>query len=145
MMPVYLKHRGVWLRVKEVYAIVSTGRRKRRGKQRSTSTSSSSGMLVAESVERVPLNGMKYKVEIPIASTRVTRFAAQLVLRVPHVTVVIEPRGDDYVAIVYARSRKELQEYKNLVEKIAREVGVAREEEEVEEEVEEVEEEAEEE
>ena len=44
--------------------------------------------------------------------------------------VVIEPKGEDYIAVVYARSRKELEDNLRLVQSIARKVGVMREEEE---------------
>ncbi len=138
-MPVFLKHRGVWLRIKEVYKIEPRRSKKRKKSSRGASASTG-GMLVAESVEKLPVNGMKYKAEIEVSSLRVTRFAARVMLEAPHVTVVIEPKGDDYVARVYARSKKELEEHLRLVESIARKVGVmmeGEEEEEVEEEVEE--------
>ena len=127
-MPVFLKHRGVWLRIKEVYKIEP--RRSKKRKKGTRSTSSVSGMLVAESVDKLPLDGMKYRAEIEISSTRVTRFAARVMLEAPHVMVVIEPKGEDYVAVVYARSRKELEDNLRLVQSIARKVGVMREEEE---------------
>ncbi len=136
-MPVYIKHKGTWLRVKEVYHIEPVRRRKR-----TRSSTSTSSMLVAESVDKVNLNGLRYRAEIPISSTRVTRFAARLFQSYPNITVLIEPRGEDYVAIVYARSKKELEQYTKLVEQIARQVGVMlEEEEEIVEEEEEVEEE----
>ena len=142
-MPVFLKHRGVWLRIKEVYRI-EPRRAKKRGKKSAPRSSAASGMLVAESVDKLPINGMRYRAEIEVSSQRVTRFAAQVMLAAPHVTVVIEPRGEDYVAVVYARTKRELEEHKRLVESIARQLGAMREEEEEIEE-EEVEEEVEEE
>ncbi len=142
-MPVFLKHRGVWLRIKEVYKI-EPRRARKRGKKSTPKSSAASGMLVAESVEKLPLDGLKYRAEIEVSSQKVTRFAAQVMLAAPHITVVIEPKGEDYVAIVYARSKRELEQYKKLVESIARQVGAMREEEEELEE-EEVEEEVEEE
>ncbi len=137
-MPIYLKYRGTWLRLKEVYSyaeVVRTRRRRTRGSTAST------GMLVAESVDAPRLNGLKYTVEIPVSSTKVTRFAANLLLRAPHVTVVIEPRGEDYIARIYSRSKSELEEHKRIVESVLRQVGGLIEEEEDVEEVEEEEEE----
>ncbi len=126
-MPVYLRHKGTWLRIKEVYRIEPVRQRKKR---KSSKTTTYSSMLVAESVDKVPLDGLRYKAEIPISSTRVTRFAAQLFLSLPHATILIEPRGEDYVAIVYARSKRELEQLVSQVEHIARMVGVSMEEEE---------------
>ena len=142
-MPVFLKHRGVWLKIKEVYRIEP--RRSKKRKKSTKSVSSASGMLVAESVDKLPLNGMKYKAEIEISSTRVTRFAARVMLEAPHVMVVIEPKGEDYVAVVYARSKKELENNLRIIQSIAKKVGVMREEEEELEEEEEISEEEEEE
>ena len=142
-MPVFLKHRGVWLKIKEVYKIEP--RRSKKRKKSTKSVSSASGMLVAESVDKLPLNGMKYKAEIEISSTRVTRFAARVMLEAPHVMVVIEPKGEDYVAVVYARSKKELENNLRIIQSIAKKVGVMREEEEELEEEEEISEEEEEE
>ncbi len=119
-MPIYLKYRGAWLRLKEVYQPAEALKSRRR---RSRSSSTTIGMLVAESVEPPKLDGLRYSAEIPVSSTKVTRFAAYLILRAPYVTVIIEPRGNDYVAKIYSKSRKELEQHKRLVEEILRQVG----------------------
>ena len=138
MAPIYLKHSGVWLKIKEVYNVYTST--KRRKKSRTTSSQHS---LVAEMVKKPKTNGLRYVESMIISSSKVSRFIARLYLATPQIVAVIEPYGDDYIVKFYGKTRQDALEAKRLGERIAGELqvrGRATEEEE-EAEVEEVEEE----
>jgi len=138
MAPIYLKHSGVWLKIKEVYNVYTSTRRRKKSR-----TASSQHSLVAEMVKKPKTNGLRYIESMIVSSSKVSRFIARLHLAAPQIVAVIEPYGDDYIVKFYGKTRQDALEAKRLGERIARELQVrgrvAEEEEEVE--AEEVEEE----
>ncbi|WP_048061524.1 hypothetical protein [Hyperthermus butylicus] len=109
-MQVYIKHGGVWLRIKEVYTIQPTTR-KRRGRQQPRSSPYG---IVAESVESIELKGYKYSKEIAVPAMKVSRFAARLHLEPGEAIVVIEEyAADRYKAMIYAKNKTQLEEAVN--------------------------------
>jgi len=119
MAPVYLKHGGVWLRIKEVYSVYTSS--KRRKKSRTTSSQQS---LVAEMVEKPETNGLRYVESMIISSSKISRFIARLHLAAPQVVAVVEPYGDDYIVKFYGKTKQDALEAKKLGERIARELQV---------------------
>ena len=119
MAPVYLKHGGVWLKIKEVYNVYTSS--KRRKKSRTTSSQQS---LVAEMVKKPETNGLRYVESMIISSSKISRFIARLHLAAPRVVAVIEPYGDDYIVKFYGKTKQDALEAKKLGERIARELQV---------------------
>ncbi len=134
-MPVYLSYGSVWLKLKEAPEPQAAGGRRRRQRRVSAPYG-----LVAESVERVDLDGLEKVYEVVVPATKVSRFASRLLKTIPaSFTVLIEPHGDDYVARFYAPNASYAGEAASIVARLFRELKVSGEEE-VEGEVEEEEE-----
>lgn len=114
-MRVAIKHDDVWLLIKEVYAL--RRRPKRRGRQKQQ-RSIPYGM-VAVSVEKPPINGMRYRVEIEVPASKATRFAIKMFQAAGNAVVVIEPLSiDRYRALIYAAKREEAERVGKLAESI---------------------------
>jgi hypothetical protein len=146
---VYLRYSGsgTWLRIKEVYALQSSGSRRRRSRQQ---PKSSPYGIVAESVDKPNIRGYRFHAEVKVPAMKVSRFAARafLVKNVDAVVVIEEESLDSYKATVYAKSKAELENAVGILMEIVsslqagRRRGTEEEEESVEEaEAEEVEEE----
>lgn len=122
-MKVLIRHGDTWLLLKEVYTIQQ--QRRKRGRQRTRSTAPYG--MVAESVEKLPVNGMRYKDEVNVPATKVSRFATKMYMAAGDAVVAIEPDGPDkYRATIYARSRTELKRVKELAESVIASLQVRR-------------------
>lgn len=122
-MKVLIRHGDTWLLLKEVYTIQQ--QRRKRGRQRTRSTAPYG--MVAESVEKLPVNGMRYKDEVNVPATKVSRFATKMYMAAGDAVVAIEPDGPDkYRATIYARSRTELKRVKELAESVIAALQVRR-------------------
>ncbi|KSW12303.1 hypothetical protein CF15_06030 [Pyrodictium occultum] len=122
-MRVLIRHGDVWLLLKEVYTI-QRGRR-RRGRQR-TRSAAPYGM-VAESVEKPPVNGMKYSGYVEVPATKVSRFATKMHMAEGNAVIAIEPDGlDSYKAVIYASTKSELERVKRLAESVIASLQVRR-------------------
>ena len=141
-MRVLIRHSDTWLLLKEVYTIQQ--QRRKRGRQK-TRGAAPYGM-VAESVDKLPVNGMRYRTEVSVPATKVSRFATKMYMTAGNAVIAIEPDGSDkYRAVIYARTKNELLRIKELAESIIASLQVRRgrtepEEEESEEVIEELEE-----
>ncbi len=115
-MRVLIKHGDVWLQLKEVYVLQR--RPRKRGRKSASSRASPYGM-VAESVDRINVNGYKYSEAIIVPASKVSRFASRAHLTPLDAVVVIEPEAaDKYRATIYARSKKELEAAREAALKI---------------------------
>ena len=122
-MKVLIKHGDTWLLLKEVYTIQQ--QRRKRGRQRMRSAAPYG--MVAESVEKLPTNGMRYKDEVEVPATKVSRFATKMYMAAGDAVIAIEPDGSDkYKAIIYARSKTELKRVKELAESVIASLQVRR-------------------
>ncbi|BES81377.1 hypothetical protein [Pyrodictium abyssi] len=122
-MKVLIKHGDTWLLLKEVYTIQQ--QRRKRGRQKTRSTAPYG--MVAESVEKLPVNGMRYKDEVNVPATKVSRFATKMYMAAGDAVVAIEPDGPDkYRATIYARSKTELERVKELAESVVASLQVRR-------------------
>jgi len=120
---VLIKHGDTWLLLKEVYTIQQ--QRRKRGRQKTRSTAPYG--MVAESVEKLPVNGMKYRDEVNVPATKVSRFATKMYMAAGDAVVAIEPDGPDkYRATIYARSKTELKKVKELAESVIASLQVRR-------------------
>ncbi len=112
---VVIKHDDTWLLIKEVYALKRQPRKRGRQKQQ---RSIPYGM-VAVSVDKPPIDGMKYRVEIEVPASKATRFAIKMFQATGGAVVVLEPAGvDRYRAAIYAASRDEAERYGKLAESV---------------------------
>ncbi|RUM47334.1 MAG: hypothetical protein DSY37_02795 [Hyperthermus sp.] len=103
-MKVVLRHEGTWLLVREVYAI-RRQRGKRRGRQRQTSAPYGT---VAESVDKPPLNGLRYTESIEVPATKVMKFIVKAFQLPGDTTIVVKPlTRESYEAKIYAKTREE--------------------------------------
>jgi len=113
---VLIKHGDVWLQLKEVYVLQ---RRPRKRGRKSTSSRASPYGMVAESVDRINVNGYKYSAAIIVPASKVSRFASRAHLTPLDAVVVIEPEAaDKYKATIYAQSKRELEAAREAVLKI---------------------------
>jgi len=119
MAPVYLRHGGVWLKIKEVYNVYTSPKRRRKSR-----TTSSQQSLVAEMVAKPEINGLRYVESMIVSSSKVSRFIARLHLAAPQIVAVVEPYGDDYIVKFYGKTKQDALEAKRLGERIARELQV---------------------
>ena len=119
-MPVYIQHGNMWLMLKEVYTLRTSSKKSKQ------SRSAPYGM-VAVSVSRLDLRGYNHVEEVQVPSSKVSRFAAKMHLAALSALVVIEPRGEDYVAKLYGRTKKEVEEAKKVALEVLRELQKRRE------------------
>jgi hypothetical protein len=113
---VAIKHDDVWLLIKEVYALRRQS--KRRGRQKQQRRSIPYGM-VAVSVEKPPIDGMKYRVEIEVPASKATRFAIKMYQASGDAVVLIEPLTvDKYRAVIYTKTREEAERLGRLAERV---------------------------
>jgi hypothetical protein len=102
-MKVLLRHEGVWLLIKEVYAIRRSVQR-RRGRQKRNVTPYGT---VAGSVDRPPLDGYKPITELEVPATKVMRFIVKMFQAPGDAVITVEPRDREYyIARIYARSKE---------------------------------------
>ena len=96
-MKVLIRHGDTWLLLKEVYTIQQ--QRRKRGRQK-TRGAAPYGM-VAESVDKLPVNGMRYRTEVSVPATKVSRFATKMYMAAGNAVIAIEPDGSDkYRAVI---------------------------------------------
>jgi len=112
---VAIKHDNVWLLIKEVYALRRQSRK--RGRQRQQRTIPYG--MVAVSVDKPPLNGMRFRVEIEVPASKATRFAIKMFQAPGNGIVLIEPLSvDRYRAVIYTASREEAERLGRLAERV---------------------------
>ncbi|MET1101122.1 MAG: hypothetical protein ABWW69_01390 [Pyrodictiaceae archaeon] len=116
-MPVYIMHKDVWLKLKEVYTIQTSSRRRTR------SVRVAPYGMVAEAVRDLKLSGFRYKEQLEVPSSKVSRFAARAHMAIADsVIVLIKPKDDDYVAEIRAKTKRELEEAKKVLSKLLEEL-----------------------
>ena len=108
---VYLYYNGSWLKVKEVYTIQPTTRKRRQRQPRSSPYG-----IVAESVDAPSIRGYKFSKEIKVPAMKVSRFAARLhlVSGIDAIVIIEEESLDSYRARIYAKSASELNKAVNI-------------------------------
>jgi len=120
---VAIKHDSVWLLIKEVYAIRRQSRRKK-GRQRQRAIPYG---MVAVSVDKPPIDGMQFRVEIEVPATKATRFAIKMFRAPGEGVVLIEPLTvDRYKAVIYAPRREEAERMGKLAEQVIAELRTRR-------------------
>jgi hypothetical protein len=114
-MRVLIKHGDVWLQLKEVYVL----QRRPRKRGRRTTSSASPYVMVAESVENIKIDGYKYKDAVIVPASKVSRFAARAHMTPMDAVILIEPEAPDkYRAIIYAKSKKGLEDAREAILRI---------------------------
>ncbi len=113
-MKVAIRHDDVWLMIKEIYVIRRRAGRRKRKQQTSTPYG-----MVAVSVDKPPINGMKYRVEIEVPATKATRFAIRMFQASANAVLLLEPLTvDRYRAVIYTASREEAERLGRLAERV---------------------------
>ncbi|NPA04770.1 MAG: hypothetical protein GXO09_01565 [Crenarchaeota archaeon] len=105
-MPIYLRHRSAWLRIKEVYSLQSASSGKRRRKSKTTPYG-----MVAECVNPPKLDSGMPSAELKVSASKVTKFITRL-YRVldADVIVLVKPRDEyHYMVKIYAPSKDKLE------------------------------------
>ncbi|NOZ88804.1 MAG: hypothetical protein GXO15_02645 [Crenarchaeota archaeon] len=103
-----------WLLIKGVYTATRPGRRRKR--QRSHATA---GTVVAESVDRPPVDGLRYTASIEVPATKVMRFVIRMFREPGHAVIVVEPHTvETYLARIYSSSREEARRVASLAERV---------------------------
>ena len=141
-MKVVLRHQDAWLLIRGTYVAkdITLGGRRRRKKNTRPSKA-----LWAESIEKPPVNGMRYHGEVIVPATKIRRFILGLLEDSTNAVVVIEPHTiETYSAKIYAPDRstlkRALEKAKQVLAKLVRSAEAESEEEEEAEEEEEEEE-----
>ena len=114
-MKVVLKHEGVWLLIKEVYAIRRSATRRRSRQKRNVTPYGT----VAESIDSPPINGYRFTSEIEVPATKVMRFIVKMFQAPGNAIIVVEPKTrESYTAKIYAKTRSEAEGAARLAEEI---------------------------
>ncbi len=112
-MPIYLRHRSVWLRIKEIYTIHSSRRSSKRGSKRKRQAGTTPYGMVAECVEPPRVGDGMPSAELKVPASKVTKFMTRLhkALGDSEVIVLVEPRGEYYYRVrIYAPNASSLEE-----------------------------------
>ena len=110
-----LKHEGVWLLIKEVYAIRRSTHRRRTRQKRSVTPYGT----VAESIDRPPIDGYRFTSEIEVPATKVMRFIVKMFQAPGNAIILVEPKTrESYVARIYTKTRSEAERAARLAEEI---------------------------
>ena len=113
-MRVVLRHDNTWLLIKDVYAI--RRQQRRRGRQRRGATPYGT---VAVSLDKPPIDGLRYTASIEVPATKVMRFIVKMFEAPGNAVVLVEPHTvETYIARIYAKSREEAQRVAKLAESI---------------------------
>ncbi len=109
---VILRHGDSWLEVKGLHKIESSSRKRGSSRKKRSSLYS----IVAESVRKPSVKKYRYKREVKVPATQVSKFITRIFRHNTSVLVLIEALDDEYyLAKIYSSSKREIEKATKLI------------------------------
>ncbi len=129
-MRIVLQHGDSWLEVKGLHKIESTSRKRGSSRRKRSSMYS----IVAENVKKPSVKKYRYKQEVRVPATQISKFITRVFRHNSNVLVLIEAIDDEhYLAKIYSTSKREIERATKIItsvlEKITKPRGREEEEE----------------